>query len=128
MNFETVQGYVDKMMALVPEGNIDIPEAERLAAKFAVARGNIARYQLDLDLNKNKLEGVVAATYKHSLFEAQGKVVAEKQASAEADPSYIVRKQEFDDLESQIYYLRTMADVFNNLHIFYRNMGRTFGG
>jgi len=127
MTFERVQEYVDKMMALVPEGNIEISEAERLAAKFAVARGNIAKYQLELDLNKNKMEGVVSSTYKHALFEAEGKVVAEKQASAEADPTYLARKQELDDLESKIYYLKIMADLFHNLHIFYRNMGKTYG-
>lgn len=124
MNFDDVKEYIQTSLDSCPEGQVNIIEAEKLALKFLLVKAKLVEYHLKLDFQKNAQSGVVAATYKQAIFSAEGKNAPEKTACAEAAPMYTSQKELLDNISSQVYYLRMMEDVFNNLHIFYRNLGK----
>lgn len=128
MTFEEIDEFIKDTLSLTNEDNIDLVKAERLAPQFLRARAVLIQEQCQLEFKKNTAEGVLSLVTKDCLLKAEGKTVGEREAIAYSAGSYLEAKKEKDDLNSQISYLKSMADVMHNFHIFYRNLGRTVNG
>jgi len=127
-NTDQIQEFIDNTLALAPEkGLVEIKEAEELAPRFILARAALAKFRLDLEVSKNKIDGEISTLYKYAMVEAKGNNAVEKKAHAEADPMYLTKKEEFENLCSFISYMKIIEDVFHNLHIFYRTLGKYSG-
>jgi hypothetical protein len=136
MQFEELKELCLALLDMVPSGRIELHEAEELAPKFQRIRADIATVQLGLELERNKFKAVSKSQFKSAFFgtsssyrsDATGKPkdtpIALREAAAKADPDFLNTVEALENLESRIDYCKTMSDVFNNFHIFYRQISR----
>jgi molecular chaperone GrpE (heat shock protein) len=125
MQFDELKELCMALLELVPNGRMELHEAEELAPKFQRIRADIASVQLELEMNRNKFKAVSKTQYKNAILTVTEKwTAAQKEAAAKADPDFLNTVESLDNLESRIDYCKTMSDVFNNFHIFYRQISR----
>jgi hypothetical protein len=117
--------YVDKYAKLLPIGtSVSYTEAEKRAGEFLSAQATITNWRHMLSSEKIKLTSVQTAIFSTLMAKGTAKTVTENKLMAEADPEYIKVREELESVENDLSYLKSYYDIFNNAHIFYRNLSR----
>jgi hypothetical protein len=109
------------------EGNVTIPDAEKLAAKFLGAQMVLARELSVIDLSarmrKSGTKAVRAAVYLNEAG-AQEKKPSDVMLNAKVDSSDLVEtsQKELDEAEIERDLLESYASTFREAHIFFRGV------
>lgn len=99
-------------------------EAETRAGEFLVACAHIANWRHVLTDEKIKLSSQQTVAYVTELNKGTAKTVTENKATAEASTGYTNAREDFERIENDLTYLKTYSDIFNNAHIFYRQIAK----
>lgn len=127
MNNEVKQ-YIEKYAAMLPtQKSISTVESERRAGEFLSVQAYIADLRHILSEEKIKLLSVQTATYAEQLSKCSGKTITENKVTVEASEEYIRAREELESIENDLSYLRAYSDIFQNAHVFYRQMCKSEG-
>ncbi len=125
----TMKDYLEKYAKLLPVGtSISYTEAERRAGEFLAAMASITNMKHDFSDEKIKLLSIQTAVYAQEMSKGTAKTVTENKMMAEASIEYTKAREELEKIENDISYLKAYFDIFNNAHIFYRNMAKSDNG
>lgn len=118
-----IKAYIAEARKLlpVPKG-LSSTEAERRAGAFLDAMAACADWKHEFTKVKIKQLSVQTAIYAQELVKGTGKTVTENKTAAEASAVYQTAREGLEETENDISYLKTYYEVFNNAHIFYRNL------
>lgn len=117
--------YIQKYTALLPRQSfISQDEAEKKAGEFLCAQAKITEWKHLLTSEKIKLLSLQTATYATEMSKGTAKTVTENKLTAEASVDYVKAREELEQVENDLSYLRSFYDIFNNAHIFYRNLAK----
>lgn len=108
--------------------SISAVEAERRSGAFLEVCAKLIDWRHLLSEDKIRLTTAQSVTYAEELSKATGKTVTENKVTVEASHSYTTAREDLESIENDIQYLKSMYEVFNNGHIFYRNMSKEYGG
>jgi hypothetical protein len=109
------------------EGNVTIPDAEKLAAKFLGAQMVLARELSIIDLSarmcKSGVKAVKAAVYLNEAG-AQEKKPSDVMLNAKVDSNELVEKsqKDLDEAEVERDLLDNYAHVFKEAHVYFRGV------
>lgn len=118
-----VKEFVDKYSALLPlHKSISIPELERRAGEFLSAMATLASWKHAFAEDKIRLVSVQTAVYAEQLSKGTAKTITENKITAEATPEYLEAREGLERIENDINYLKAYMEIFNNGHLFYRQM------
>lgn len=113
---------------LLPLGkSISFTDAEKRAATFLEAMANVATWRHELGEEKIRLTSTVSAVFHQMMAVAGGKTMTESKAKVEGSLEHSTVREELERIENDISYLKAYYDIFNNAHIFYRNMAKGDG-
>jgi hypothetical protein len=118
---EFVWSYVSK---LAPESVISKSEANKRASEFLYAAAIISCEKKRISDELISVESANRVIYASTFARQSDKNVTEKKLKAEADPEFIEVREMLETLENNINYLKTQEKVFENAHVFYRNLYR----
>jgi len=122
---QSLKNYIDDVQKLLPTTKtLTFAESERRAGEFLHAMAYLTDAKHTLNQDKIKLMSVQTAVYAELLANGNLKTVTENKVQAEAAPSYMTAREDYENVENDIGYLKTYYDIFNNAHIFYRNMAK----
>lgn len=117
--------YIELYVQMLPVGtSISFTEAEKRAGEFLSAMATISDWKHILTCEKIKFLSVQTATYAQEMAKGTAKTVTENKLTAEASPEYTKAREELEGIDNDISYLKAHYDIFNNAHIFYRNMSK----
>lgn len=129
MNPEIKLYLEEQTKLLAVNRSISTPEAERRAGLFLEVCAKIIEWRHALSEDKIQTTTMQSVVYAEELSKCTGKTVTENKLTVEANPAYTTVRESFESTENDISYLKAMYDVFNNGHLFYRNMSKeSFGG
>jgi hypothetical protein len=112
-------------VSLLPVGkSISYTEAERRAGEFLVAMAKVADLKHILTAQMIKSMSVQTAVFHTEMQKGTAKTVTENKLTAEASEVYTKAREDLEDLQNDISYLKAHYEIFNNSHIFYRNMAK----
>lgn len=125
-----IKEYLNKQAELLPVNrSISTVEAERRAGVFLEVCAKLIDWRHMLSEGKIEAVTMNAVVYAEQLSLCTGKTVTENKVTVEANPAYTGAREELENCENDIAYLKSMQEVFTNGHIFYRNMSKeAFGG
>jgi hypothetical protein len=74
----------------------------------------------------NKIAELSAQTavYAEELFKGTAKTMTENKVTAEASEAYTKAREALEHSENDLSYLKAYYDIFQNAHIFYRNVSK----
>ena len=122
---ENLRNFINETQTLLPVGkSISLPEAEKRAGQFLYALAYITDERFNLGDAKIKALSVQSAVYAEVLAAGEAKTITENKIAAEANPAYIGAREELEIVENQLTFLKAYYEIFNNAHIFYRNMAK----
>lgn len=120
-----IKDFIEKYTALIPVNkSISIPEAERRAGEFLTALATITDWRHAFSEDKIRLLSVQTAVYAEELGKGTAKTVTENKMTAEASPAYTEAREAYERIENDIAYLKAYYEIFNNAHLFYRQMAK----
>lgn len=120
-----IKEFIEKYSALLPVGkSVSFTEAERRAGEFLSAQATITEYRHILNEDKIRLITSQTATFAEEMSKGTAKTVTENKMHAEASASYISAREELERMENDLAYLKAYYDIFNNGHVFYRQMAK----
>lgn len=120
-----IQEYIEQYSKLLPVGtSISYTEAERRAGEFLAAQATIANWRHLLSNERIKLLSMQTVTFASEMSKGTAKTVTENKLSAEASPDYIKVREELEQVENDLSYLKAYYDIFAAAHVFYRQMAR----
>lgn len=128
---QEIKEHLEQYTKLLPLGkSISTPEAEKRASKFLEAMAFIADCKHELTKERIKHLSTQTATYAQEMSKGTGKTVTENKATAEASDGYKNAREELEGTENDISYLKAYYEIFQNGHVFYRNLakGESYGG
>jgi hypothetical protein len=121
-----INTYINSHLALLEITHTIMPsEAENRASQLLRAVAVIAWFRLSLSNQLSQVSSLRDIAYKDNLVNSDCKNVTEKKVVAEASPEYIKNRENFEILDSNVKYLSTVIDVFNNGHILFRQMSKS---
>ena len=110
-------------------GDVTITDAERLAAKFLLAKMEIAAelavVDLDSRMKKNGLKAKRATVYMGAVASADKKpsdTLLENHCNL--DPGVQLSMNEFEEADAKRESLKIYMDIFLNAHIYFRSLSR----
>jgi len=119
--------HLQQFIELLPVNkSISAPEAERRAGQFLQVCAEITERRHFLSEDKIKLSTLQSVVYAEELSKATGKTVTENKVTVEAARAYTDAREALEFIENDINYLKAMYDIFNNGHLFYRNMAKEY--
>lgn len=125
MDISKLKGYLGECAKLLNADNIvSEREAEIRAGRFLEAQQQISSGLHLLSKEAFKQNSLQLAKYAHLIGEDTAKNVTEKKANAEAHPEYALIREEHNNLESDISYLKAMLKIYGDAHVFYRQLAR----
>jgi hypothetical protein len=117
--------YIQKYSDLLPVGtSVSYTEAERRAGEFLSAMAMITEWRHLLTSDKIKKLSIQTAVYAEELGKGTAKTMTENKVTAEASGPYTTAREELESLENDLSYLKTYHEIFQNAHVFYRNMAK----
>lgn len=126
-----IKDFLNEYTMLLPLGkSISTSEAERRASKFLEAMAVISDWKHEFTKAKIGQLSVQTAIYAQELSKGTGKTVTENKTAAEASDVYRVAREDLENTENDISYLKAYYELFNNGHLFYRQLAKgetTFG-
>ena len=122
---QDIKEFIDQYSKLLPVGSsISFTEAERRAGEFLHAMARITDWKHTLSAKTVRILSIQTAVYSEQMSKGTAKTVTENKLTAEASPEYVEAREEVEYLQNDVSYLRAYYDIFNNAHIFYRNMAK----
>lgn len=123
---EQIKKLIDKYVKMLPiEGKFLPPtEAEKRASDFLVACAHVTNHRHDLGNTKIEAVSLERAVYGAVVSNADSKKVTEQRIMAEADKDYQTARENLEQVDNDMTYLKTYYEIFNNAHIFYRQMAK----
>lgn len=116
---------IGKYEELLPVGtSISYTEAERRAGEFLSAMATVTNVKHLLNSDKIRLLSIQTAVYAEQMSKGTAKTVTENKLTAEASEEYTKAREDLENIDNDISYLRAYYDIFNNAHIFYRTMAK----
>lgn len=116
---------IDKYAALLPlGGSVSTVEAERRAGEFLHAQATISNWRHMLGDEKIKLTSIQTATYASEMSRGTAKTVTENKLTAEASAEYTKAREDLERIENDLSYLKAYYDIFQNGHVFYRQLSK----
>jgi hypothetical protein len=129
MDIEQLKAYLDEMFKYLNADNlVSAREAEIRAGRFLEAQYRIAAGIRSLERERFKLESYKNVTFNQLLSATSGKTVKEKQSAVDADPTFIPIQEKYSDIESDLSFLKNVARVFADGHVFYRQQAKGDNG
>lgn len=117
--------YIEQYAKLLPVGtSISFTEAERRAGEFLAAQATLTDWRHMLSSERIKLTSLQTAIFAQEMAKGVAKTVTENKLNAESSPEYIKAREELEQVENDISFLKAYYDIFQNAHIFYRNMAK----
>lgn len=124
MNIEELKKLIDEHLDLITVDSKSLADARNRAAKLLVIQSILASFLKDFEEEKSKIKTVQLATYSQVVKSVEGKNVTEKKINVEADPGYASYREAFEKMESVRDYLKTHIKIFENAHLFFRQLCR----
>lgn len=122
---DDIEGYAK----LLPVGtSISYTEAEKRAGMFLEAMAYVTNIRHILSSEKIKLLTIQTAVYAVEMNKGTAKTVTENKMMAEASDDYTKAREELEEIDNDLSYLRAYYDIFNNGHIYYRSMAKGDNG
>lgn len=120
---ENIQSIVDQYVELLPTESLS-PQigSEVKASKFLLAIAKLAEYRDHLLKAKIEKDSMSTIEFKNSILAAEGSDAKKREAIALADPTYLEASTNAKTIDSDLQYVKTMMEVFNNAHILYRGL------
>ena len=120
MTLDDLKAELDELQKLLNADNmVSERDAEIRGGKFLEAQYKIAGAIRTLDRELFKLESYKSAVWHSALVSAVGTVDIKK-AQAEADQTFTTVQEQYSAIESDLNYLRMVARIFSDAHVFYR--------
>ena len=117
--------YYSKLMPV--EGCFSTTEAERRASEFLSALAFLADARHVLTKEKIKALSVQNATYSQELSKGTAKTITENKTTVEASGVYIAAREDLENIDNDISYIKAYQEIFNNCHLFYRMLAKQDG-
>lgn len=127
MTFEELQVLIDHYIDKLPSKNVKMHEAEDLAPQFLKLLNAIATVRLVLDNERIEAKSLEEVTYRDCIQRAEGKNVTEKKIDAVAMLEYQEGREAVERADAKIEYLKANTKIFENAHIFYRQVAKGNG-
>ncbi len=124
MDFEDIQKLISDHIEMLPAKNVKIHEAEELAPKFLALLHSIVTVKLSVEEQKIGYQTLIDVVYKDCMGEAAGKTITEKKISAVAMKDYRESREALELAEARIDFLKANMKIFENAHIFYRQISK----
>lgn len=102
----------------------DTFELETKASSLLQITAELAQVRHTLEQALIKARSVERASAARSMFGTSEKTVTEKKLRAETDVEYTAAREDLEEIENNITYIRGMMDIFKDGHIFYRQILR----
>lgn len=119
---------IEEYSKLLPVGSsLSFVELERRAGEFLTAMAKITDLKHMLVSEKIKAESLQVAVYAQEMSKGTAKTMTENKLLAESSETYRKAREELDQLENDISYLKAYYDIFLNAHVFYRNLAKNEG-
>lgn len=110
---------------MLPVGtSVSYTEAEKRAGEFLIAMALITDARHALGTEKIKLLSVQTATYAQEMSKGTAKTVTENKLTAESSEAYTQAREALEQVENDLSYLKAYYDIFNNGHLFYRQIAK----
>lgn len=120
-----IKEIITKYAEILPlNKSISTSEAEKRAGDFLTVMASITDWRHILSGDKIRLQSAHNAVYAEELSKATGKTVTENKVTVEASEAYQFAREELEKIENDLSYLKAYYDIFNNAHVFYRQMSR----
>jgi len=120
-----IKDYLDKKAKnLALNKSISTPEAEKRASEFLEVQAMITDWRHMLSEEKIKLLSVQTAVYAEQLSKGTAKTMTENKVTAEASEEYTIAREDLERIENDLSYLRSYYEIFNNGHLFYRQLAK----
>lgn len=118
-----IKDYLEVMNAILPvNGSISYVEYERRSGEFLTAMAKITDWKHILSEEKIKLTSIQMAVYAEQLFKGSEKTITANKTIAEASIEYTQAREDLERIENDISYLKTHYEIYNNAHLFYRQL------
>jgi hypothetical protein len=102
-------------------------EAEERASSLLIIAAELYKQKYNLENKLIKSSSIQRVSFSKSIHEAEGKNVTEKKVKAESDPTYIKDREESEELENDVSYLKAIIEIFQNAHIMWRQIAKNEG-
>ena len=120
-----VKEFVDRYSKLLAlNKSISTSEAEKHAGEFLLAMAKLTDVRHLFAEDKIQLTSLQTAVYAEEMSKGTAKTVTENKMMAEATAEYTKAREDLERVDNDIAYLRAYYDIFNNAHLFYRNMAK----
>lgn len=124
MNLEDIQQVIDDHINLITVDSKSLAQARERSAKFLVIQSVLASFLKDFEEEKARIKTLETATYSQAIREAEGKNITEKKVSAEENIAYSSSREALEKMEAVRDYIRTHIKIFENAHLFFRQLCR----
>jgi microsomal dipeptidase-like Zn-dependent dipeptidase len=116
---------IAKYTALLPvNGSLTTQEAERRAGEFLVIMAIITEWKHMFTTEKIKYTSVQTVVFAEEVFKGDAKTITENKLKAEASKVHVTARENLERIENDISYLKTVYEVMNNGHLYYRQMSK----
>ncbi len=121
MNLDELQSYLNGIVPLFSAENVvSTREAQVRCGKFLEAQHYISLASLQLASQLLKLISLRDIKYAQLMSQDTSKNVTEKKVNVEAHPDYVSIREQVDDVESKLSFLKTHTKLQENAHLFFR--------
>lgn len=125
---EEVRSLIDEGLKIVGrDKGVSQFEAEERASSLLIIVAELLKQKRSLESRRIKSSSIECVSLHKAVHEAEGKNVTEKKLKASANPDYIKDREEIEEVESDISYLKSMVDVFGDAHILWRQIAKNEG-
>lgn len=118
-----IKDYIESLQKMLPVGtSISFTEAERRAGIFLEGMAKLTDWRHILSGEKIKLLSTQSAVYAEQMSKATDKTVTEKKTTVEASREYTKARENLEEIDNDLAYLKAYYEIFQNGHLFYRKM------
>lgn len=104
--------------------SISTSEAEKRAGAFLEGMAYITDMRHNFSEEKIKFLSVQTSVYAEELSKGTAKTMTENKVTAEASVQYTKAREDLEHIDNDLAYLKAYYDIFQNGHVFYRNISK----
>lgn len=120
-----IKDQLEKYNALLPVGKgLSQVEAERRSGEFLVAMSYLTDLKHTFADDKIRNLSNQNAVYATELSKCTAKTVTENKVTVEASETYCKAREAFEFSENDISYLKACYEIYQNAHVFYRQLAK----
>lgn len=102
-------------------------EAEERASSLLIVAAELLKQKYNLENKAVKTSSIQKVSFSKSIHEATGANVTEKKLKAESNPVYIKDREESEELDNDVTYLKAIIELFKDAHIMWRQISKNEG-